>query len=91
MRAAHCSTNGRAASVTSHPCRPQEKQVIETTTDELSRADEAFAGNRLLSTMTREARALIEPYGDMVDLSPGETVLQRGVQPKAACSRLVRP
>ena len=58
--------------------------MIETTTDELSRADEAFAGNRLLSTMTREARALIEPFGDMIDLSPGEAVLQRGVQVEAS-------
>jgi hypothetical protein len=56
--------------------RPQENQVIQTTTDELSRADEAFAGNRLLSTMTREARALIEPFGDMRELSAGEVVLQ---------------
>jgi CRP-like cAMP-binding protein len=48
------------------------------TTDELIRADEAFAGNRLLSTFSREARALIEPYGEMLELSTGETVLDRG-------------
>jgi CRP-like cAMP-binding protein len=54
--------------------------VPDTITDELIRADEAFAGNRLLSTFSREARALIEPYGEMVDLSPGETVLARGDQ-----------
>jgi CRP-like cAMP-binding protein len=52
--------------------------VAETTTDELIRADEAFAGNRLLSTFSREARALIEPYGEMIELSPGEIVLTRG-------------
>ena len=58
--------------------------VAETTTDELTRADEAFAGNRLLSTFSREARALIEPYGEMVDLEPGEIVLQRGDQVRAS-------
>ena len=38
--------------------------VAQVTTDELTQADEAFAGNRLLSTFSREARALIEPFGD---------------------------
>jgi CRP-like cAMP-binding protein len=52
--------------------------VIETTTDEMSRADEAFAGNRLLSTFSREARALLEPFGETVELRSGETVLRRG-------------
>jgi CRP-like cAMP-binding protein len=52
--------------------------VAQVTADELSRADEAFAGNRLLSTFSREARALIEPYGEMTDLDSGEVVLQRG-------------
>ena len=51
--------------------------VAQTTTDELTRADEAFTGNRLLSTFSREARALIEPYGEMVELEPGEIVRQR--------------
>ena len=50
----------------------------ETTVDELSRADEAFAGNRLLSTFSREARALIEPFGETIELNPGEVVLTRG-------------
>lgn len=49
-------------------------------TDELNKADEAFAGNRLLSTFSREARALIEPFGSTVDLAPGEVVLSRGEQ-----------
>lgn len=50
------------------------------TTDELIQADEAFAGNRLLSTFSREARALIEPFGTIIELDPGETILERGVQ-----------
>jgi CRP-like cAMP-binding protein len=50
----------------------------ETITDELDRADEAFAGNRLLSTFAADARALIEPHGSFVDLEAGETVLTRG-------------
>jgi CRP-like cAMP-binding protein len=58
--------------------------VTDTTTDELTRADEAFAGNRLLSTMSHEARGFIEPYGEMLDLSPGEVVLQRGDQVRAS-------
>ena len=47
-------------------------------TDELTRADEAFAGNRLLATFSREARALVEPFGTLVDLDPGEMILKRG-------------
>lgn len=58
--------------------------VVQTTTDELMRADEAFAGNRLLSTFSREARALIEPYGEMVELEPGEIVLHSGDQVQAS-------
>ena len=52
--------------------------MAQTTTDELDRIDEAFAGNRLLSTFSREARALIEPFGTVVQLATGEVVLQRG-------------
>lgn len=52
--------------------------MAQVTTDELIGADEAFAGNRLLSTFSREARGLIEPFGAMVELRPGETVLERG-------------
>ena len=52
--------------------------MAEVTTDELIRADEAFAGNRLLATFAREARALIEPFGEMIDVDPGELVLRRG-------------
>jgi CRP-like cAMP-binding protein len=52
--------------------------VAQLTTDELIQADEAFAGNRLLATFSREARALVEPFGNMVDLDPGEMILRRG-------------
>jgi CRP-like cAMP-binding protein len=47
-------------------------------TNELDRIDEAFAGNRLLSTFSPEARALIEPFGSIVELSVGEIVHPRG-------------
>ena len=43
-------------------------------TDELERADQAFARNRLLSTFPPEARALIEPYATAVDLELGTVV-----------------
>ena len=52
--------------------------MAETRIDECSRADEAFAGNRLLSTFSREARELIEPYGESVELRSGDIVLSRG-------------
>lgn len=52
--------------------------MAQTTTDELTRADAAFVGNRLLSTFSLEARGLIEPYGEMIELSAGGTVLTRG-------------
>ncbi|MEP6982182.1 MAG: Crp/Fnr family transcriptional regulator [Sphingomicrobium sp.] len=51
---------------------------MDVTTDELTQADEAFAGNRLLVTFSREARALLEPFGEMFELGSGETVLERG-------------
>jgi len=51
---------------------------VDVTTDELTRADAAFAGNRLLSTFAREPRALLEPFGEMLELEAGETVLERG-------------
>jgi hypothetical protein len=52
--------------------------VAHATTDELDRLDEAFAGNRLLSTFSREDRSLIEPFGTMINLKTGEVVLDRG-------------
>lgn len=57
-----------------------ERIVAQTTTDELIRADEAFTGNRLLSTLAPDARELIEPFGDMVVLSAGDIALTRGDQ-----------
>ena len=36
--------------------------------DELDRLDQAFTGNRLLSTFAAEARGLIEPASTVVDL-----------------------
>jgi CRP-like cAMP-binding protein len=58
--------------------------VEEVTRDELNQADEAFAGNRLLSTFSREARALVEPFGTMIDLEPGDLILQRGEQVRSS-------
>lgn len=52
--------------------------------DELNRADEAFAGNRLLSTFSREARGLLEPFGTAVELKTGDVVLQRGDQVRSS-------
>lgn len=47
-------------------------------TDELERLDAAFAGNRLLSTFPAEVRALIEPFGEIVQLDSDEVVHHRG-------------
>lgn len=58
--------------------------MTQVTTDELIDADAAFAGNRLLSTFSREARALIEPFGTMVELVPGQMVLERGEQVRSS-------
>jgi hypothetical protein len=52
--------------------------VTDTVIDELNEADQAFAGNRLLSTFPSEARGLLEPFGTTVELAPGEVVLERG-------------
>ena len=57
---------------------------MKVKTDELIDADEAFAGNRLLSTFSREARALIEPFGTMIELEAGEMVLERGAQVRSS-------
>ena len=54
--------------------------MAETTTDEMIRADQAFSGNRLLSTFSREDRALIEPFGTIVELKAGDVPLSRGEQ-----------
>lgn len=52
--------------------------MVQAATDELIRADRAFAGNRLLATFSREARGLIEPQGEMVEINPGERIFERG-------------
>jgi CRP-like cAMP-binding protein len=66
-------------------CRESQlPQVTTDETDELNQADEAFAGNRLLSTFPMEARALVEPFGEMVQLTAGEVVLSRGDQVSAS-------
>ena len=57
---------------------------MEFATSELTRTDEALAGNRLLSTFSSEARALIEPFGPMIELETGDVVLHRGGEVKAA-------
>ena len=49
-----------------------------TATDELDRIDEAFAGNRLLSTFPKEARALVEPFAAAIDLQLGAIVHSTG-------------
>ena len=57
---------------------PREKRVSFVEAEELTRIDRAFAGNRLLATFSQEARALIEPYADVIDLPAGTVVLRRG-------------
>ena len=52
--------------------------MAEVSADELIRADAAFDGNRLLSTFKSDARDLIEPFSQMVELRTGEVVLTRG-------------
>jgi hypothetical protein len=47
-------------------------------TDELDRTDQAFAGNRLLSTFPAEARAAIEPSASVVDFELGSVVHASG-------------
>ena len=46
--------------------------------DEVAEAEEAFAGNRLLSALSPQVRALLEPYGTMVQLEAGNVVANRG-------------
>lgn len=52
--------------------------MADVATDELVQMDQAFSGNRLLASCPREARALLEPHGTIVEMSPGELVLKRG-------------
>jgi CRP-like cAMP-binding protein len=46
--------------------------------DELSEIDRAFSGNRLLATFPQDARALLEPASEFVNLPQGHTVLRPG-------------
>src|SRR5206468_298876 len=50
----------------------------------LTSADEAFSGNRLLSTFSREQRGFLEAFGEMVELRAGDLVLRRGEQVEAS-------
>lgn len=52
--------------------------MAESVTDELPRAADGFAGNHLLATLSSQARALVEPFGSIVELKTGEVVLNRG-------------
>lgn len=61
-----------------------DNDVAETIIDEQTEADAAFAGNRLLSTFSRDARALIEPFGRLEQVSPGDIVLRRGDQVRSS-------
>jgi CRP-like cAMP-binding protein len=54
--------------------------VEQLITDERDGLDTAFAGNRLLSTFDRDARALVESAGSIIQLEPGDAVLERGEQ-----------
>ena len=49
-------------------------------TEELTAVDRAFAGNRLLATFSPEARELIEPDSEIVEVGLGDVILERGRQ-----------
>ncbi|HEU5066755.1 MAG TPA: Crp/Fnr family transcriptional regulator [Sphingomicrobium sp.] len=51
---------------------------METVEDELSQIDHAFSGNQLLASMPKEARALLEPFGTLVDLKADSELHARG-------------
>ena len=57
--------------------------MSRTATDELDRLDEAFSGNRLLSTLPSECRALLEPFGTIVELRLGQVLHPRGTDVQA--------
>jgi CRP-like cAMP-binding protein len=58
--------------------------VQQLITDELDKLDQAFAGNRLLTTFDREARALIEAEAEIIQLEAGDLVLRRGEHVKSS-------
>ena len=49
-------------------------------TEEVIASGSTFAGNRLLATFDDSARALIEPFGEIIRLKSGDVVLTRGEQ-----------
>jgi CRP-like cAMP-binding protein len=51
---------------------------METVEDELTQIDHAFSGNQLLASMPKEARALLEPFGTLVDLKADSELHARG-------------
>ena len=53
-------------------------RMSDTNVTELDRLDGAFAGNLLLATFSAEARGLLEPYGEVIELAVGERVQTRG-------------
>jgi CRP-like cAMP-binding protein len=56
-----------------------DNPMLQIDSDELDLLDEGFSGNLLLATFSREIRALVEPFTQVVDLEPAERVQQRGV------------
>ena len=80
MAEAHYCPEDRTSSVTSKDVGHRMRHVTQATIDELNHADQAFAGNRLLSTFSREERALLEPFGELVELESGDVVLRSGEQ-----------
>ena len=57
---------------------------MATQAGDLANIDDAFMGNRLLSTFSTEARALVEPHARIVELDTGDSVLKRGQQVKVS-------
>lgn len=51
---------------------------METVEDELTEIDHAFSGNQLLASMPKEARALLEPFGTLVNLKADSELHPRG-------------
>lgn len=53
-------------------------RITAVTTETVNPVEAAFAGNQLLSTLSTEARVLLEPNATLVELEAGDTVLRRG-------------
>ena len=53
-------------------------------TDELTRADDGIRRQPAALDLHAEARALIEPFGELVELKPGDIVLERGEQVRSS-------